>query len=60
MPQALYYSWIYIRDETCLKTNLLYKDSVQIIVPESIDTQYSMNTSRTFQDAGFLVPLPIN
>lgn len=55
--QALYYSWIDIRDEAWLKTSLLYWDTVRTIVPESIETPYSSETGRALQQAGFLVPL---
>lgn len=59
MSQALYYPWIDVRDETWLKTALLYWDSVRTIVPESIDAPYSTDTGRALQDAEFLVPLRV-
>ena len=59
MSQVLYYPWIDIRDESWLKTSLLYWDSVRTIVPESIESPYSTETGRALQDAGFLVPLRV-
>lgn len=60
MSQALYYPWIDVRDESWLKTALLYWDSVRTIVPESIDAPYSTDTGRALQDANFLVPLRVH
>lgn len=60
MPQALFYPWIDIQDETWLKTSLLYWDSVRTIVPESIDSPYSTDSGRALQNAGFLVPLRVH
>ena len=59
MSQVLYYPWIDIRDESWLKTSLLYWDSVRTIVPESVESPYSTETGRALQDAGFLVPLRV-
>lgn len=56
---ALYYPWIDIRDEAWLKTAILYWDSVQTIVPESIERPYSTETARFLEDAGFLRPLRV-
>lgn len=60
MPQALFYPWIDIRDESWLKTAVLYWDSVRTIVPEPIDMPYSTDTGRALEEAGFLVPLRIH
>jgi len=60
MTQALYYPWIDIKDESWLKTSLLYWDSMRTIVPESIDSPYSTDTGFALYDAGFLVPLRVN
>jgi len=60
MPQALFYPWIDIRDETWLKTSLLYWDSVRTIVPEAISTPYSTETGRALATAGYLVPLRVH
>jgi len=60
MAEALYYPLIDIRDETFLKTSLLYWDSVRTIVPEAIDSPYSTDTGRELQDANFLTPLRVH
>lgn len=60
MPQALFYPWTDIRDETWLKTSLLHWDSVRTIVPESIATPYSTETSRALELAGYLVPFRVH
>jgi len=57
--EALYYPWIDIRDESWLKTSLLYWDTVRTIVPESIENPYSSETGCSLQEAGFLVPLRV-
>jgi hypothetical protein len=59
MAQALFYPWIDIRDESWLKTAVLYWDSVRTIVPESIDAPYSTETGSALESAGFLVPLRV-
>jgi hypothetical protein len=58
--QALYYPWIDIRDESWLKTALLYWDGIQTIVPNSVDRPYSSETARILQDAQFLIPLRVH
>ena len=35
--KALYYPWIDIKDESWLKTTILYWNHIQTIVPESFD-----------------------
>jgi hypothetical protein len=57
---ALYYPWIDVRDESWLKTAVLYWDAVRTIVPVSIDQPYSSRTARALQDAEFLVPLRVH
>lgn len=57
--KALYYPWIDIRDEGWLKNALLYWESVQTIVPESIDEPYSTRTALEFYDEGLLGPLRV-
>lgn len=59
MPQALFYPWIDIRDESWLKTSLLYWDSVRTIVPNSIESPYATNAGQALEEAGFLVPLRV-
>lgn len=59
MPEALFYPWIDITDESWLKTSLLYWDSIRTIVPESIETPYSTETGRALREANFLVPLRV-
>jgi hypothetical protein len=60
MREALFYQWIDVRDETWLKTALLYWDSVRTIIPESIDAPYSTDTGRALQKAELLVPLRVH
>jgi len=57
---GLYYPWIDIRDEGWLKTACLYWDQIRSIVPESMDTPYSLISARTLEDAGILIPLRVN
>jgi hypothetical protein len=57
---ALYYPWIDIRDDSWLKTALLYWDTVQTIVPESMTHPYSSALARVLQEKGFLLPLRVN
>lgn len=58
--KALYYPYIDISDSGWLKNVLLYWDSIQTIVPFSIDDPYKQRESREFHDAGLLVPLRVN
>jgi hypothetical protein len=57
--KALYYPWIDIRDEGWLKNALLYWESIQTIVPDSIDEPYSTRTALEFFDEGLLGPLRV-
>jgi hypothetical protein len=57
--QALYYPWIEIRDEQWLKTSLLYWDELRTIVPESIETPYTTNSTRFLSDEGILRPIRV-
>lgn len=57
---ALYYPWIDIRDDSWLKTALLYWDTVQTIVPESMAQPYSSSVACALQEKGFLLPLRVN
>jgi len=59
MSQALFYPWIDIRDESWLKTALLYWDSVRTIVPNSIESPYATTTGQALAEEGFLVPLRV-
>lgn len=59
MAKALFYPWIDIKDETWLKTSLLYWDSIQTIVPESIESPYSTETAQALKAANFLIPLRV-
>lgn len=58
--KALYYPWIDISDENWLKSALLYWDTIQTIVPESIENPYSTQTAKVLKDAGVLVPLRVS
>lgn len=58
--KALYYPYIRIQNEAWLKTALLYWDTIQTIVPESIDSPYSGDVSREFADSGLLRPLKVS
>jgi hypothetical protein len=57
--KALYYPWIDIRNEGWLKNALLYWESIQTIVPNSIDKPYSTRAALEFCDEGLLVPLHV-
>lgn len=57
--KALFYPWIDIRDEGWLKNAMLYWETVQTIVPASIQQPYSTRTAREFQDEGLLAPLRV-
>lgn len=60
MAQALFYPWIDIQDEAWLKTSILYWDSIQTIVPESINSPYSTETAQALQATEFLIPLRVH
>ena len=60
MPnQALFYPWIEIKDDQWLKTSLLYWDVLRTIVPESIKSPYTTNTTLALSDAGILRPIRV-
>jgi len=54
---ALYYPWMDIRDEGWIKNALLYWDTIQTIVPESVRQPYESRIARALQDEGLLQPL---
>lgn len=58
--KALYYPWIDIRDEGWLKTSMLYWESIQTIVPESIKKPYVNRTANAFHNEGLVKPLRVN
>lgn len=57
--KALYYPWIDIRDEGWLKNAMLYWQTVQTIVPVSIQRPYSTKTAQEFYNEGLLLPLHV-
>jgi hypothetical protein len=57
--KALYYPWIDIRNEGWLKNALLYWESIQTIVPESINKPYSTKTALEFYNEGLLIPFHV-
>lgn len=58
--KSLYYPWIDIKDESWLKTAALYWDTIQSIVPESIEHPYSSDTAVQLQDESILSPLRVH
>ena len=61
MPnQALFYPWIEIRDDQWLKTSLLYWDELRTIVPESMRSPYTTNSTRALEDEGLLRPVRVH
>lgn len=57
--KALYYPWIDIKDEGWLKNAMLYWETIQTIVPASIQQPYSTRTAREFHDEGLLLPFHV-
>lgn len=58
--KSLYYPWIDIKDESWLKTAALYWDTIQSIVPESIEHPYTTDTAMKLQDESILSPLRVH
>jgi hypothetical protein len=58
--KSLYYPWIEVQDEIWLKNAILYWDTIQTIVPESITDPYTGKTAKEFYEAEALVPLQVN
>lgn len=58
--KALYYPWIDIKNDTWLKNAMLYWDSIQTIVPQSVSNPYKNDTSKEFYENGYLIPLRVN
>lgn len=57
---ALFYPWTDIRDESWLKSAVLYWDVVRTIVPSSITEPYVGNVARQLHNAGILTPIPVS
>jgi len=55
--KALYYPRIQIRDDSWLKTAILYWDEIKTIVPASMRMPYSSNVGQEFFEARVLTPL---
>ena len=58
--KSLYYPWIDIRDEGWLKSASLYWETIQTIVPRTINSPYSTRTARYLEDEGILIPLRVH
>ena len=58
--KALFYPSIEIIDEDWLKSNLLFWDELQTIVPESIAAPYNNETTRILSEKGILKPEIVN
>jgi len=58
--KSLYYPHIEIPDEKWLKTAILYWDTMQTIVPESIENPYTTDLTQKLYDSEVLVPLRVN
>ncbi|WP_435274899.1 DUF6236 family protein [Psychrobium sp. nBUS_13] len=58
--KSLYYPHIEIPDEKWLKTAALYWDTMQTIVPESIEDPYQTDIAKKLYDAEILIPLRVS
>lgn len=53
---SIYYPWIEVRNTGWLRTACLYWDSIQTIVPESLQAPYEHDDCRALEDEGVLRP----
>lgn len=58
--KALYYPAIDISNEQWLKNAMLFWDTIQTIVPSSLEKPYNNYTTKAFEDEGLLLPYYVN
>src|SRR4051812_15546067 len=57
---ALYHPYIDIKDESLLRSAILFWDEIQTIVPTSIEHPYNNRSSKICEAEGYLKPLRCN